>query len=82
MNTLNGVIGHVAIGYYFGFRKSLYRVDRELPSGREVVRDLLLAVVVREVLFYYIHRGMHLPSVYKRIHKYIIMSIIIFESGH
>ncbi|KAL7787867.1 fatty acid hydroxylase superfamily domain-containing protein [Trichoderma ceciliae] len=45
------------------------RVDAKLPSLEEFVRDLLVSVLVREVLFYSSHRLFHWRPLYKRIHK-------------
>lgn len=45
------------------------RVDAEFPSLEEFVRDLLVSVLVREVLFYSSHRFFHWRPLYKRIHK-------------
>jgi len=44
-------------------------VSPSLPSLREIVRDFTISIIVREILFYYIHRVGHLPAVYKWIHK-------------
>ena len=41
-----------------------------LPSIREIARDFTISILVREVLFYYSHRLMHIPALYKRIHKW------------
>jgi sterol desaturase/sphingolipid hydroxylase (fatty acid hydroxylase superfamily) len=48
---------------------SRFRFDAELPSSWEMRRDFSICVLAREVLFYYIHRAMHHPSLYAKIHK-------------
>ncbi|OAA65804.1 Fatty acid hydroxylase [Niveomyces insectorum RCEF 264] len=45
------------------------RVTPLLPSAGEVVRDLVLSCVLREILFYYAHRLLHRPRWYRAIHK-------------
>ena len=49
--------------------KPTYRFDVKLPSSDQIVRDVLVCVIFREILFYYSHRVLHLPSVYPKIHK-------------
>lgn len=49
--------------------KPTYRFDVQLPSLDQIIRDLLGCIVLREILFYYAHRFLHLPSIYPRIHK-------------
>ncbi|KZT40564.1 sterol desaturase [Sistotremastrum suecicum HHB10207 ss-3] len=40
-----------------------------LPSVKEVVRDISLCILLREILFYYSHRVLHTPTLYQKIHK-------------
>ncbi|KAJ5211587.1 uncharacterized protein N7498_003233 [Penicillium cinerascens] len=48
---------------------SSYRVEKALPPATEVVRDFLISILIRETLFYYSHRLLHVPYFYRRIHK-------------
>jgi sterol desaturase/sphingolipid hydroxylase (fatty acid hydroxylase superfamily) len=69
LNTTNGTLIQFGIAYYLGFQKSIFKVSPDLPSGKELAFDLTFAMVVREIMFYYLHRGFHHPSIYKFIHK-------------
>lgn len=59
----------LAIRAAFGFQHSLFRVERQLPGLWTIVSDLIFGSLAREVLFYYVHRAFHHPSVYSKIHK-------------
>lgn len=48
---------------------SSYRVTTKLPSAFEFVRDFAISLVLREAMFYYSHRLLHIPYLYRRIHK-------------
>jgi sterol desaturase/sphingolipid hydroxylase (fatty acid hydroxylase superfamily) len=49
--------------------KSNLRFDASLPPIVQIVLDVLACMIFREVLFYYSHRMLHLPSLYPKIHK-------------
>ncbi|KAJ5683500.1 hypothetical protein N7462_006665 [Penicillium macrosclerotiorum] len=49
--------------------KSSYRVEASLPAAAELARDFLISLLLREAMFYYSHRLLHLPYFYRRIHK-------------
>ena len=50
-------------------QRSSYRIQPSLPSLTEVIRDFILSLLMREILFYYSHRLLHSPCFYARIHK-------------
>jgi len=45
------------------------RFDARLPSIVQIILDVLTCMILREVLFYYSHRMLHLPLLYPKIHK-------------
>lgn len=67
---LNSVL-HISLlklDAYIG-RPPAYRYDAALPGVKEIARDLMIAILMREALFYYVHRLFHHPSLYPSIHK-------------
>ncbi|KAG6845944.1 hypothetical protein H0H87_010992 [Tephrocybe sp. NHM501043] len=56
---LNGLLG----------KPPSYRFDPALPSALEIIRDLAVGTILREILFYYTHRLFHHPKLYPSIHK-------------
>ncbi|OBT79851.1 hypothetical protein VF21_01534 [Pseudogymnoascus sp. 05NY08] len=50
-------------------KTSSYRIETSLPKPLEIIRDLAFCLVVREILFYYLHRLLHTPRFYAPIHK-------------
>ncbi|KAJ5519976.1 Fatty acid hydroxylase [Penicillium fimorum] len=49
--------------------KSTYRIEASLPAPVEILRDVFLSLLMREALFYYGHRILHIPALYIPIHK-------------
>ncbi|KAJ5644554.1 hypothetical protein N7507_010565 [Penicillium longicatenatum] len=49
--------------------RSSYRVEASLPSAAEFARDFLISILMRETMFYYSHRLLHVPYFYRKIHK-------------
>ncbi|CAK7566273.1 MAG: hypothetical protein SEPTF4163_004211 [Sporothrix epigloea] len=45
------------------------RIEAQLPTLAELVRDFVLSCIGREILFYYSHRLLHQPRLYRTIHK-------------
>lgn len=48
---------------------SSYRIEISFPGAIEIIRDVILSLLMREALFYYSHRLLHIPYLYVRIHK-------------
>ncbi|GJC82118.1 methylsterol monooxygenase 2-2 [Colletotrichum liriopes] len=46
----------------------LERLRPPLPSWREFARDLAVGLLLRDAVFYIIHRLWHAPGVYERVH--------------
>jgi methylsterol monooxygenase len=69
INNINGTVIQLVASYLIGLDNSLFRVPAELPALREILMDLVFAIVAREILFYYAHRLFHHPRIYKQIHK-------------
>ncbi|MCJ1359836.1 MAG: hypothetical protein MMC33_009839 [Icmadophila ericetorum] len=68
--VISGLI-HVSLltlGYLSG-GKPVYDFSPKLPSYQKLISDVIFCVVLREVLFYYCHRILHLPALYPKIHK-------------
>lgn len=49
--------------------KPAFSFSSKLPSASEVLKDIFICIILREALFYYSHRTLHLPSFYPKIHK-------------
>ncbi|KAG6861222.1 hypothetical protein C0995_002571 [Termitomyces sp. Mi166 len=61
-------IAMIKLGVSLG-RPPSYRFDPALPSPWEILRDIAIGLVIREIMFYYTHRLFHHPALYPRIHK-------------
>ena len=48
---------------------SRFILTSSLPSPASILRDVTICVLLRELSFYAIHRLLHTPKLYKRIHK-------------
>ncbi|KAK2023983.1 fatty acid hydroxylase superfamily protein [Colletotrichum zoysiae] len=70
-NHVVATLTHVAFVVAMGGRSMLTRtfvLPYSLPSAAEVARDLAVGLVLRDAVFYVIHRLWHAPGVYRRVH--------------
>lgn len=64
------IIGlHALAIYWIGFDHSFIWMDPRLPSLKTLIIDFLFGMAASEVMFYYVHRALHHPSIYVYIHK-------------
>lgn len=62
------VLGLSFVPYYFALPSSL-RVSPALPPLSEFLFHIALSTLAREAFFYYSHRLLHAPTLYRLIHK-------------
>jgi len=67
-NQIISTLLHIAV-ITFRLKQPIFRLDAKLPSLLEIFRDIALTAVLHDVLFYYVHRIFHHPSLYPAIHK-------------
>lgn len=60
---------HISQMALFGFRISMFVVSPQLPSATEIMLHMIAGALLREVLFYYVHRTLHHRWFYTLIHK-------------
>lgn len=59
----------LAFGIYYLELPSTLRVDAAPPPLTEFLVHIAACCVLREVMFYYSHRLLHVPSLYRLVHK-------------
>lgn len=66
--------------------RSAYRIEEALPSLAEVTWSIILCALGREILYYYVHRLLHQPFLYRRFHKqhhqFLTPVAVASESAH
>ena len=41
----------------------------DFPSFTHALRDIVVCMLVEDTMFYWLHRGLHHPAIYKYVHK-------------
>lgn len=65
----NQIMALVLSVNYFRFRHTYMTPSAEMPTLARILLDFVLFQLIREVFFYYGHRWLHHPRLYKYIHK-------------
>ncbi|EEP77018.1 predicted protein [Uncinocarpus reesii 1704] len=60
---------HFLLLHFLKYKFSIFRMDPQLPSILEVVVQCTVGALLREVLFYYVHRLMHTKMLYRKVHR-------------
>jgi len=55
--------------FYYVWTWNGGHVNLPLPDFMEVIRHFTIYLIIEEIMFYYSHRLLHSPQLYKRIHK-------------
>ena len=64
-----GIFSFVGFGVYLGAQAGVFRVGAMPDPGWIALLDFALIVVAHDAWFYWIHRSMHHPKLYRRFHR-------------
>jgi sterol desaturase/sphingolipid hydroxylase (fatty acid hydroxylase superfamily) len=68
--TSNSLLTQSSFRLYFqDFKQSFFNITPHLPPLNEIAYHCLIALIWREILFYAVHRALHHPRIYAKIHK-------------
>ncbi|KAF4523704.1 hypothetical protein B566_EDAN011568 [Ephemera danica] len=66
----NQTVVSIPLSYIGGvLRQGDHPPLRELPTAGKIIADFAVCILTYEIIFYYSHRLLHHPSIYKYIHK-------------
>ncbi|KMP04841.1 sterol-4-alpha methyl oxidase [Coccidioides immitis H538.4] len=68
-NQLFLIASHFFLLRISNYELTPFRMDSQLPSILEVVINCAVGAILRDVVFYYVHRLMHTKILYRRIHR-------------
>lgn len=69
VNVTTLVSMHTASLAVLRFKYTLFRVDASFPTAVEMLWQFVAVALIREVVFYYVHRLLHLPLLYRLFHE-------------